>query len=49
MLRSNYVKHCTNCKDTAFEELDADRKPTGKCCRCGKRFKEERKKDDKDI
>lgn len=35
--RSNYVKQCDKCKDTAFELL-IDNKKTGRCCRCGDKF-----------
>ncbi len=31
------VTFCKNCGDTAFELLD-NKKPTGKCCRCGESF-----------
>jgi len=36
--RSDYVKYCEKCNDTAFERLNEKREPTGKCSRCGTNF-----------
>jgi len=35
--RSQTVRDCKKCGDTAFELL-LDKIPQGKCCRCGEKF-----------
>lgn len=35
--RGQIIKYCKKCKDTSFELLE-NKKPTGRCCRCGSKF-----------
>jgi len=35
--KTNYVRHCKNCKDTSFVMLDG-KKNLNICARCGKKF-----------
>ena len=36
--RGQVVTFCKKCKDTSFELLEKKRS-TGKCCRCGEKYK----------